>query len=109
MPACPQDSERGFVIDVESPSAEEETSDTLNNDEASAVIRFSLLAMVFGHITSVGRRRMQCAVALLTLIAAPTCVSVIAKAGTNSVLMTGAVTAIIAGGKFFFNALGESR
>ena len=58
------------------------------------------------HLSRRLRRRLQCVVVLVTVVGAPTCVSVLSGAGINSLFTTGVVTAIIAFGKFLFDRLG---
>ncbi|MCJ1384229.1 hypothetical protein MMC17_007345 [Xylographa soralifera] len=55
--------------------------------------------------TGISRKRLRVAAVVISAVAAPTCVSVMSSAGTNSLVITGAVTAIIAAGKFLFDAL----
>ncbi|MCJ1405833.1 hypothetical protein MMC11_009063 [Xylographa trunciseda] len=99
-----QSPERCFVIDVESQDDSAAASNVDNGIDADLIPQ--LMKLVW-PTAALRKRKMQCAVALLTIIAAPTCVSIMSSTGTNSIATTGAVTAIIAGGRFFFDALGN--
>ena len=103
-PRPSQSPARCFVIDLESQDNSLAPSDFQDVAEDDVM---ALLIKALWPMTALRRRKMQCVVALLTIIAAPTCVSIMSSTGTNSIATTGAVTAIIAGGKFFFNAWGD--
>ena len=114
-----------FIIDIGPPSCGPGSPQTIQFDCDPEVVQPSLFQKLSAFTSTVWprvsqlciwrrksrkpRRRIQFVVVLVTVVGAPTCVSVLSGVGTNSLVITGVVTAIIAFGKFLFDLLGGSR
>lgn len=114
--------ERYFVVDVDQ-DIEAGLNDpcaSIQDQEGLELVQLSMLARLLEHMSSWtsafrekiltryssgGRKKLRYAVVLLTLVGAPVSVSVLSRNGANSLVITGAVTAIVAGGKFLFDVL----
>lgn len=122
-PTRSRSSERYFIIETGSPVAEERYSGHtdlevgLETEHASTyrrimdhlakVMNAVPLARAFGGLSVTGRKRLQYLIILATFAGASTCVSVMSVAGTNSLVITGAITAILALGKILCDVLAD--
>ena len=113
--------ERFFIIEIDPPSYGHGSPQTSQFESDLEVVQPSLFRRLLAvtstawtqvsrlcivrHISRRSRRRIQWVVVLVTVVGAPTSVSVLSKAGTNSLVTTGVVTAVIAFGKFLYDRL----
>lgn len=122
-PTRPRSTERYFIIEPGSAVAGDENSQQtdleggLELKHTSAyrriVNRFSkarnavFRAGTLSGLSAARRKRLQYLVILITFTGASTCVSVLSVAGTNNLVITGAITAILALGKILCDVLAD--
>ncbi|MCJ1246627.1 hypothetical protein MMC30_003836 [Trapelia coarctata] len=115
--------ERYFIIETGSPVAEQEYSahsDIEGGVEPQHASTFRRMmnhlsrarnaisqTTSFGTLSATTRKKMQYLVILATFAGASSCVSVMSVAGTNSLVITGAITAILALGKILCDVLAD--